>query len=102
MWIVEQEKLGRSRADVETELMAKYGESIRQAPKPKGRGLLAYLLPAGLALAGAAVAAVFLGRVRSGRAGGGAPPATAEPEDPALAKRLDDELAEFDVSHSDV
>ncbi len=101
LWIVQQEKLGRSRAEVETELMAKYGERIRQAPKAEGRGLVAYLAPAGLALVGAAVAALFLRRARGATARARPAEASAAPEDAELGKRLDAELAEFDASHSD-
>jgi cytochrome c-type biogenesis protein CcmH/NrfF len=56
-WIVVQEATGRSRADVEAELLERYGDVIRAAPRAEGIGLAAYVIPL----------AAFVG---GGRAGG--------------------------------
>ncbi|MGI9431422.1 MAG: cytochrome c-type biogenesis protein CcmH, partial [Myxococcota bacterium] len=52
-WILEQEKAGVSRADVEAELYTKWGDSLRQAPRPEGVGLIAYAIPVLVVIAGA-------------------------------------------------
>ena len=49
-WIVEQEKAGASRSEVEAQLFQVFGEQLRQAPKAEGMGLVAYLIPAAICL----------------------------------------------------
>jgi cytochrome c-type biogenesis protein CcmH len=89
LWILEQERLGRSEEDVRGEILAKYGEKMLQAPRAEGRGILAYAIPAALILAGLVVLVVFLRR--QGRS---AAPADAAPAalDPTLLSRVDREL----------
>jgi cytochrome c-type biogenesis protein CcmH/NrfF len=60
LWILEQERLGRSRGEVKAEILARYGDAMLQAPEAKGRGWLAYAIPAAIVLAGFAVLVTFL------------------------------------------
>lgn len=75
-WIIEQERLGLSRADVEAQLFLQYGDQLLQAPRPEGFGLLAYALPAAGLLIGFALMARTLAGVRRRRAEAAAPSAT--------------------------
>ncbi len=85
---------GDSDCGIKDKLVASYGESILAAPRDRGFGLLAWWLPLGGILAGAAALAFGVWRW-SRRRGDGGPPAVAL--DPALERRLDDELARFDA-----
>lgn len=98
-WIVAQEKAGRPRSDVESELLARYGEEILQAPRARGFAITAYLLPVLAFLGGGIVVAIFLRR--QGRRTG-VVPAAATTSTPGPAPRavssdverlLEDELA---------
>ena len=62
MWLIVQEAAGRSRAEVEAELVARYGESMLGAPRAQGFGLTAYAIPAAVVAVGAGVLAWFLRR----------------------------------------
>jgi cytochrome c-type biogenesis protein CcmH/NrfF len=61
-WIQAQERTGRSREVVEEELYARFGDVLRSAPRPRGFGLTAYLIPIAAFLAGGAIVLVFLRR----------------------------------------
>lgn len=93
-WIVTQEHEGRTRAEVEEQLFARYGEVILQAPKASGFGLAAYVIPVLLSLAGAALLVVFLRRQTAGAVprAAAAPGAPTPPLDPELERALDEEL----------
>ena len=62
MWIIVQAAGGRTRADVEEELYARYGETIRAKPKVEGFGAGAYLIPIGVFAAGGGLVGWFLHR----------------------------------------
>ena len=87
LWIQSQERAGVSRATVEQRLFEEFGDKLRQAPRPEGWGLWAYLVPAGALLAGAAFVIRFLRREMRSRA----LPAAAPP-DPELVREIDREL----------
>ncbi len=93
-WILDQEKAGRSRAEVEAQLYSRFGEELRQAPKAEGVGLVSYVVPIVLFAAGGLLVAVFLRRSRSPAL----QPATAAPSpqvhDEQLERMLDAELRE--------
>ena len=93
MWLIVQEASGRSRADVEAELVARYGETILGAPRARGFGLTAYTIPVAVAAAGALLLSWFLRRQTRARQAPSAPPASA-PLDPELERLLDEKLAE--------
>jgi cytochrome c-type biogenesis protein CcmH/NrfF len=92
LWIVMQEAAGRTRADVEEELYARYGEVMRPAPRAEGIGLTAYLIPALAFAAGGALVGVFLRRQTRGRQAALAS-ATPPAPDPELERMVDQELA---------
>jgi cytochrome c-type biogenesis protein CcmH/NrfF len=62
LWIIAQARAGKSRAEVQAELAANFGDQIRQAPRAEGIGLIAYAVPAAFVVVGAALLAVFLRR----------------------------------------
>jgi cytochrome c-type biogenesis protein CcmH len=83
---------GDTKSEIKARLVANYGESILAAPPHHGFGLLAWWLPiAGIT---AAAALVGFGAWRWSRAREPAPPAA--PLDPALERRLDDELRRYE------
>jgi cytochrome c-type biogenesis protein CcmH len=93
-FIRERIAAGDSKAEIKAQLVAEFGEGVLAAPPKKGFNLLAWLLPlAGLAAA-AVVLTVLARRWRAARPAGEAP--AQERLDPALERRLDDELARFD------
>ena len=63
MWLIVQEANGRSREEVEAEVVARYGESILAAPKASGIGLTAYVMPALAFVAGGLLLFWFLRRL---------------------------------------
>ena len=93
MWLIVQEAAGRPRAEVEAELIARYGESVLGAPRARGFGLTAYLIPVAVVAAGAALLVWFLRRQTRG-APALRPAAPSAPLDPALERLVDERLAE--------
>jgi cytochrome c-type biogenesis protein CcmH len=83
---------GQTKSEIKQRLVAEYGEAILAAPRRKGFGWLAWALP----IAGLLAAALLVGfgawRWSSARE----PAPAATPLDPALERRLDDELARFE------
>lgn len=84
---------GDTKSEIKSRLVDEYGGAILAAPEHKGFGLLAWWLP----LAGILAAALLVGagawrwsRAREGEPG-------AAHLDPALERRLDDELARWDT-----
>jgi cytochrome c-type biogenesis protein CcmH/NrfF len=91
MWILVQAAAGRTRADVEQELYARYGEVIRSTPKAEGLGTAAYLIPIAVFAGGGALVGWFLRRATRRAA---AQPAPAVPKlDPELERKLDEVLS---------
>jgi cytochrome c-type biogenesis protein CcmH len=90
---------GDSDCQIKDRLVAQYGESILAAPPRKGWGLLAWWLP----IAGIVVAAALLGVGAWRWSRRGDESAALDPSrnghgvlDPALERRVDEELARFD------
>jgi cytochrome c-type biogenesis protein CcmH/NrfF len=92
MWIVVQEATGRSRADVEDELLERYGDVLRPAPLATGFGITAYAVPVLAFLCGGVGIAVFLRRQTRAPKGEGAT-SEARPADPELERIIDEQLA---------
>jgi cytochrome c-type biogenesis protein CcmH len=93
MWILVQAAAGRTRADVEDELYARYGEVIRARPKVEGFGTAAYLIPVAVFAGGGALVLWFLRRATRRAA---ERPAPMVPKlDPEVERKLD-ELLERD------
>lgn len=92
-------RAGQSDCEIKDALVANYGEAILAAPQKSGFGLLAWWLPiGGIALAGVAVGIAAWRWSRRAE-----PEATFDPSqnghaalDPALERRLDEELARYD------
>jgi len=89
-WILEQEQAGATRAQVEEELFRAYGDQLRQAPRARGVGLVAYAIPLVLFLVGGALAARVLSRGRRSPRSGSLP--AEAPPDPELERLVDEEL----------
>ena len=88
-WIADQERAGRSRADVEAQLYAQFGDVILQAPKAQGFGLAAYLVPLVAFACGGALVWLFLRRQRRAVSA----PAPLAAADPEIERQIDEELA---------
>ena len=88
-WIAEQERAGRSRADVEAQLYAQFGDVILQAPKAQGFGLAAYVVPLVAFACGGALVWLFLRRQRRAVSA----PAPLAAADPEIERQIDEELA---------
>jgi cytochrome c-type biogenesis protein CcmH/NrfF len=97
-WMKLQEAAGASRAEVEEQLYARYGDVMRGAPKPEGWGLAAYVIPPLAALAGVGLVVLVLRRLagRGGERGrSAAAPAEAAASKGASAPVDDDEIAKI-------
>ena len=90
---------GDTKSEIKGALVAEFGEEVLAAPPRRGFNLLAWLLPLG----GGALAIVVLGllarRWAQARADAAAGPALngRAPVDPALERRLDEELARYEA-----
>jgi cytochrome c-type biogenesis protein CcmH len=93
---------GLTKDQIKSELVATYTDRVLATPKERGFGLVAYLVPIALVLAALAALAVFLPRWRDrGRGGTGPGPGAPVAAGPALsdadARRLEEDLARYDV-----
>jgi cytochrome c-type biogenesis protein CcmH len=88
-WIADQERAGRSRADVEAQLYSQFGDVILQAPKAQGFGLAAYVVPLVAFACGGALVWLFLRRQRRAVSA----PAPLAAADPEIERQIDEELA---------
>jgi cytochrome c-type biogenesis protein CcmH len=84
---------GDSSQEIKDALVAEFGPGVLARPPEGGFGLLAWLLPLGALLVGALVVGALI-RSWSRRRTSAAP--GDEPLDPALERRVDEELARFD------
>ena len=89
-FIRERIAAGDTKSEIKAALVDQFGESVLAVPPKRGFELVAWLLP----LAGLAVGVVVVGVLawRWSRRESAEP----EPLDPALERRLDDELARFE------
>jgi cytochrome c-type biogenesis protein CcmH/NrfF len=93
MWILVQAAAGRTKEDVEDELLQRYGDRIRSAPKAEGFGWAAYLVPLGAFVGGGVLVAYVLRRMTRGAPPPPPPPPGARPGDPEVERLVDEELA---------
>jgi cytochrome c-type biogenesis protein CcmH len=84
---------GDTKSEIKDRLVANYGDSILAAPPKHGFGLLAWWLP----IAGITVAAILVGFGAWRWSRDREPVPRAAPLDPALERRLDDELRRFEA-----
>jgi len=101
-FISERIAAGDTKSEIKAALVSEFGTGILAAPPKKGFNLLAWVLPlAGLAVAAALVGGVVWRASRSGRRRGAAPGDASlnghKPLDPEAERRLDEELARFDL-----
>ena len=96
MWMLVQESAGRSRAEVEEELLERYGDVILAAPRAEGFGIAAYAIPVLLFFAGGGLVLWLLKRFTrapvesdSGEFAG----TQASGSDPDLERIVEEELA---------
>ena len=95
-FIRERIAAGDTKGEIKAALVDQFGPAVLAVPPKKGFELIAWVLPlAGLAL-GAAVVGLLAWRWSHTRGPDDEPAADAEPLDPALERRLDDELARFE------
>jgi cytochrome c-type biogenesis protein CcmH len=83
---------GDTKSQIKDRLVAEYGNAILAAPPRKGFGLVAWWLP----VVGILVAAVVVGMGARRWARAREPAPVGPPLDPALERRLDDELRRFE------
>jgi cytochrome c-type biogenesis protein CcmH/NrfF len=84
---------GETKSEIKNRLVAEYGEAILAAPPKHGFGLLAWWLP----IAGIVVAAVVVGAGAWRWSHAREPAPRPAQLDPALERRLDDELRRFEA-----
>lgn len=89
---------GKTRQQILDYFVGEYGESILSEPPARGAGLVAWVAPALLLAAGAALLARFLRQ----RGASGAPPAARAPQaapagevDPEVRRRLEERLRDY-------
>ena len=83
---------GKTKSQIEDRLVAEYGNAILAAPPRHGFGLLAWWLP----IVGIVTAAVVVGAGAWRWVRAREPAAVGVPLDPAVERRLDDELRRFE------
>jgi len=87
-------KQGLTKKQIENQLVAQYGTSVLGKPPAKGFDLVVYVVPAAIVALGIAFLAVTIPRWRQrSRRADASEPSTAQPLDPADAKRLEEDLA---------
>jgi cytochrome c-type biogenesis protein CcmH len=85
---------GDTKSEIKTKLVEQFGPTVLAVPPREGFDWVAWLLPlAGLVAGVVAVGAIAWHWSRSRRDD---PPPATQPLDPALERRLDDELARFE------
>ena len=94
-FIRERIAAGDTKSEIKASLVDQFGPAVLAEPPKKGFELVAWLLPlTGLAL-GVIVVGMLAWRWSHAR-GGDEPAEVAEPLDPALERKLDDELARYE------
>ena len=84
---------GDTKAEIKDKLVADFGEQVLASPPKRGFNLLAWVLPPALAVGAAVVVGILAVRWSRRRGTGGDGETT---PDPAMERRIDDELARLD------
>jgi cytochrome c-type biogenesis protein CcmH len=95
LFIAARIRAGDTKSEIERKLVAQFGPEVIAKPSRHGFDLVAWLLPLVLLIGGAVAVAVAVWKWRSAPARAPAPPA--EPLEPELERRVDEELARFDA-----
>jgi cytochrome c-type biogenesis protein CcmH len=82
----------RSKDEIKTALAAEFGDEVLALPDEDGFSLAAYLIPAAILLGAGAAIAIGVRRWRGTR-----PPAATGAASSGNSKRLDDDLARYDL-----
>ena len=99
-FIAERIAAGDTKSEIKAKLVDEYSRAVLAAPPREGFDLLAWLLPLAGIVAAAALLGVAAWRWTTAREPAEVPragPSDARPLDPALERRLDEELARFDA-----
>lgn len=94
LFIATRIRAGDRKSEIERKLIAQFGPEVIAKPSKHGLDLVAWLLPLVLLGGGAAVAGTAAWRWRKASTRSSAPPA--EPLDPEVERRIDEELAGFE------
>jgi cytochrome c-type biogenesis protein CcmH len=87
---------GKTRKEIENDLVQQYGPAVLARPPANGVNLLVYIIPPVVLIVGITVLAIFLPRWRRrAREAGLSPTDTRATLDAADAKRLNDDLGRF-------
>jgi cytochrome c-type biogenesis protein CcmH len=87
---------GKTRKEIENDLVQQYGPAVLARPPADGVNLLVYIIPPVVLIVGITVLAIFLPRWRRrAREAGPSPTDTRATLDAADAKRLNDDLGRF-------
>jgi cytochrome c-type biogenesis protein CcmH len=92
--IVRLVKQGKTKDQIEDELVATYGDRVLATPKKSGFGLAAYLVPIAIVLLALIAGAIFVPRWKN-RDRAGSPPDTAPRLTEADSERLEQDLANY-------
>jgi cytochrome c-type biogenesis protein CcmH len=84
---------GDTEQQIKDALVDQFGPAVLATPPKSGFGLLAWLLPLVVLVAGAIVVGVLIRSWSRRRA----PPSSVQPLDPELERLVDEELARFDA-----
>ncbi len=95
LFIAARIRAGDTKSDIERKLVAQFGPEVIAKPSKHGFDLVAWLLPLALLAGGAVAVAVAVWRWRNAPAR--APTAPAEPLEPELERRIDEELGRFEA-----
>jgi cytochrome c-type biogenesis protein CcmH len=88
---------GDTKSEIKRKLVEDFGEQVLASPPKRGFNLLAWVIPPVAVLAGAIVLGVLAVRWSRGRSSPGEAEPAAPAPDPALDRRIDDELARLDT-----
>jgi cytochrome c-type biogenesis protein CcmH/NrfF len=86
-----------TKAQIKDKLVVQYGEEVLALPKDRGFNRAVYLVPIAALLAALAALAFAVPRWRRRRGGDGGDGVRADALAPADARRLDDDLARYDL-----
>ena len=95
-FIRERIAAGDTKSEIKASLVEQFGPSVLAEPPKRGFELVAWVLPLALLSLGAVVVGLLAWQWSRRRGGDEGPPDDAAPLDPALERRLDDELARFE------
>ena len=95
-FIRERIAAGDTKSEIKASLVEQFGPSVLAEPPKRGFELVAWVLPLALLSLGAVVVGLLAWQWSRRRGGDEGPPDDGAPLDPALERRLDDELARFE------